>query len=135
MAKTWVKFLGNKTICNDFSLYLLDFWLVKSSQNIIGSVTCCPGCFSIYRGEALAGVVDAFSQPPQSAFQSLVMDHGEDRWLCTLLMRQGWRLAYSCSAKNSTHCPETVGEFLRRVALLRSNSNRAFLNIGGAIGF
>ncbi|RUS68673.1 hypothetical protein EGW08_023565, partial [Elysia chlorotica] len=94
--------------------YAKDFWLVKSSQNIIGSVTCCPGCFSLYRAEALSGIVDAFSQPAKSAFQCLVMDHGEDRWLCTLLMRQGWRLAYSCSARNSTHCPETVGEFLRQ---------------------
>ncbi len=39
---------------------------------------------------------------------------GEDRWLCTLLMQRGWRLAYSAHAHNSTHCPETVGEFLRQ---------------------
>ncbi|CAL1537716.1 unnamed protein product [Lymnaea stagnalis] len=94
--------------------YAKDFWLVKSSQNVIGSVTCCPGCFSIYRGAAMATVASEFSKPADSAFDSLVMDHGEDRWLCTLLMQRGWRLGYSCPAQNSTHCPETVGEFLRQ---------------------
>ncbi|XP_059169286.1 uncharacterized protein LOC131951039 [Physella acuta] len=94
--------------------YAKDFWLVKSSQNVIGSVTCCPGCFSIYRGAAMANVFQQFCTPPHSAFDNLVMDHGEDRWLCTLLMQAGWRLAYSSQAHNSTHCPETVGEFLRQ---------------------
>ncbi|KAK0068759.1 chitin synthase chs-2-like isoform X2 [Biomphalaria pfeifferi] len=113
--------------------YAKDFWLVKSSQNVIGSVTCCPGCFSIYRGAAMATVLPEFCKPTTSAFENLIMDHGEDRWLCTLLMQRGWRLAYSSSAHNSTHCPETVGEFLRQrrrwVLSELSNTADIFLSI------
>lgn len=94
--------------------YAKDFWLVKSSQNVIGSVTCCPGCFSLYRGSAVRDVMDTFSRPSASAYDTLVKDHGEDRWLCTLLMQQGWKLEYADSCHNSTHCPETCGEFLRQ---------------------
>ncbi|XP_071110841.1 uncharacterized protein [Haliotis cracherodii] len=94
--------------------YAKDFWLVKASQNIIGSVTCCPGCFSLYRGQALADVMSTFSEPSCSAFDALVKDHGEDRWLCTLMMMQGWKLEYIDNCRNSTHCPESFTEFLRQ---------------------
>ena len=34
-------------------------------------------------------------------------DQGEDRWLCTLLLQQGWRVEYSAaSGKMSRKCPE-----------------------------
>lgn len=36
---------------------------------------------------------------------------GEDRWLCTLLIKQGYRLAYCASSYAYTHCPETFEEF------------------------
>ncbi|KAH9515097.1 hypothetical protein Btru_019225 [Bulinus truncatus] len=62
--------------------YAKDFWLVKSSQNIIGSVTCCPGCFSIYRGVAMTTVLSEFCKPTNSAFDNLVMDHGCQFGLC-----------------------------------------------------
>lgn len=48
-------------------------------------------------------------------------------------MQRGWRLAYSSSAHNSTHCPETVGEFLRQrrrwVLSELSNTADIFLSI------
>ena len=36
---------------------------------------------------------------------------GEDRWLCTLLIENGYRLEYSALAQDSTYCPETFNEF------------------------
>lgn len=58
---------------------------------------------------------------------------GEDRWLCTLLMQNGWRLAYSSHAHNSTYCPGTVGEFLRQrrrwVLSELSNMTAIFMSI------
>ena len=60
---------------------LADFWLVKSSQNVIGSVTCCPGCFSLYRGSAVRDVMATFSRPSDSAYDTLVKDNGGSRSL------------------------------------------------------
>jgi chitin synthase len=36
---------------------------------------------------------------------------GEDRWLCTLLLQQGWRVEYSAASDAFTHSPEGFGEF------------------------
>ena len=38
-------------------------------------------------------------------------DQGEDRWLCTLLLKQGWRVEYSAASDSFTACPETFKEF------------------------
>ncbi|KAK7088556.1 hypothetical protein V1264_022464 [Littorina saxatilis] len=117
--------------------YAKDFWLVKSSQNVIGSVTCCPGCFSLYRGSAIRDVMTTFSRPSSSAFDTLVKDHGEDRWLCTLMMQKGWKLEYADNCHNSTHCPETCGEFLRQrrrwVLSELSNMVLIFKGLGGLV--
>ena len=38
-------------------------------------------------------------------------DQGEDRWLCTLLLQQGWRVEYSAASDSFTACPEGFKEF------------------------
>lgn len=65
-------------ICNVFLKYtqFLDFLMGKSAQNIIGSVMCCPGCFSLYRFEALHDCIDTFSMPALSVSEVLTKDNG-----------------------------------------------------------
>lgn len=36
---------------------------------------------------------------------------GEDRWLCTLLLQQGYKVEYCAAADASTYAPETFNEF------------------------
>ena len=36
---------------------------------------------------------------------------GEDRWLCTLLLQQGYKVEYCAAADASTYAPETFKEF------------------------
>ncbi len=36
---------------------------------------------------------------------------GEDRWLCTLLLQQGYKVEYCAAADASTYAPETFREF------------------------
>merc|ERR1711962_1641061 len=38
-------------------------------------------------------------------------DQGEDRWLCTLMLKQGWRVEYSAASDSFTACPEGFKEF------------------------
>ena len=35
-------------------------------------------------------------------------DQGEDRWLCTLMLKQGWRVEYSAASDSFTACPEVT---------------------------
>lgn len=39
---------------------------------------------------------------------------GEDRWLCTLLLQQGYRVDYSAAADALTYCPESFDEFFNQ---------------------
>lgn len=36
---------------------------------------------------------------------------GEDRWLCTLLLQQGWRVEYNAASDAYTNSPEEFKEF------------------------
>ncbi|XP_063421659.1 uncharacterized protein LOC134706559 [Mytilus trossulus] len=94
--------------------YAKDFWIIKSSQNIIGTVMCCPGCFSMYKLNAVRDVVDEYSGPVENMEDVFTKDNGEDRWMCTLLMLKGWKLRYSSNARNTTFCPEDTYEFMKQ---------------------
>ncbi|GFS00558.1 chitin synthase [Elysia marginata] len=94
--------------------YAKDFWMIKNAQNIIGSVSCCPGCFSLYRASAIRDVMDKYSTPTRSPWTVYVKDTGEDRWMATLMMINGWRMRYSPFADNSTYCPDTFEEYYKQ---------------------
>ena len=49
-----------------------------------------------------------------SVFDFLTKDMGEDRWLCTLLIKNGWRLEYCAISKNETFCPVNFHEFFKQ---------------------
>lgn len=36
---------------------------------------------------------------------------GEDRWLCTLLLQQGWRVEYNAASDAYTNAPQDFKEF------------------------
>ncbi|XP_036362447.1 uncharacterized protein LOC118765089 [Octopus sinensis] len=94
--------------------YAKDFWMIKTAQNVIGSVMCCPGCFSLYRTTAIQQVLTEYTKPTKSPFAVYVKDTGEDRWMATLLMVKGWYMRYSSFARNNTYCPDTFEEFLKQ---------------------
>merc|ERR1711892_254401 len=47
----------------------------------------------------------------KQARQHIQFDQGEDRWLCTLMLQQGWRVEYSAASDSFTACPESFDEF------------------------
>ncbi|XP_046333000.1 uncharacterized protein LOC124115884 [Haliotis rufescens] len=94
--------------------YAKDFWMIKNAQNVIGSVMCAPGCFSLYRASAINDVMKKYATPTQTPFTVYVKDTGEDRWMATLMMINGWRLRFSAFADNTTYCPDTFEEFFKQ---------------------
>ena len=40
---------------------------------------------------------------------------GEDRWLCTLLLQQGYKVEYCAAADASTFAPESFSEYFNQV--------------------
>lgn len=94
--------------------YAIGHWFQKAAEHVLGTVLCCPGCFSVYRMKALRQVVPLYASKVNQASEFLTKDMGEDRWLCTLMVQAGWRLEYSAVAVDGTHCPEEFEEFYKQ---------------------
>ena len=58
------------------------------------------GCFSLFRGSALMdfNVMAKYTTKSVRPLDYVQYDQGEDRWLCTLLLQQGWRVEYSAAS-------------------------------------
>ena len=54
----------------------------------------------------------------QNQLYNLIIIHysilGEDRWLCTLLLQQGYRVDYAAASDAYTYAPEGFGEFFNQ---------------------
>ncbi|CAB4015437.1 Chitin synthase 6, partial [Paramuricea clavata] len=94
--------------------YAIGHWFQKVANHVLGSVLCCPGCFSVYRAKALRDVLGLYSTTADHAVDFLTKDMGEDRWLCTLMVQAGWRLEYCAAAENFTYCPDNFDEFYKQ---------------------
>ncbi|KAI8518018.1 hypothetical protein Bbelb_040350, partial [Branchiostoma belcheri] len=94
--------------------YAIGHWLNKCANNVLGTVLCCPGCFSVYRAKAVKNTLPTYCTHVTKANEFLIKDMGEDRWLCTLMVENGWKLEYSAVSEDSTFCPETFDEFFKQ---------------------
>lgn len=93
--------------------YAVSHWLQKATEHVFGCVLCSPGCFSLFRASALVdiNVMNRYTTKPTEALHYVQYDQGEDRWLCTLLLQQGWRVEYCAASDSFTHCPEGFDDF------------------------
>ncbi|KAM6950004.1 chitin synthase 1 [Lycodopsis pacificus] len=93
--------------------YAVGHWLQKTSEHVFGSVLCSPGCFSLFRGSSLMddNVLKKYTTTATRASEYVQYDQGEDRWLCTLLLQQGWRVEYNAASDAYTNSPEEFKEF------------------------
>lgn len=74
---------------------------------------CSPGCFSLFRGSSLIddNVLRTYQMKSSEARHYVQFDQGEDRWLCTLLLQEGYRVEYCAASDALTYAPETFHEF------------------------
>ena len=74
--------------------YAVGHWLQKSTENTIGLVLCSPGCFSLLRASAIMdrNIIKTFATESKEAMHCIQYDQGEDRWLCTLLLKMGYKV-------------------------------------------
>jgi chitin synthase len=89
--------------------YAVGHWLQKAAEHKLGCVLCSPGCFSLFRGSALMddNVMRRYADKATEATHYVQYDQGEDRWLCTLLLQEGYRVDYCASSDALTYAPET----------------------------
>ncbi|CAH1233179.1 MFGE8 [Branchiostoma lanceolatum] len=94
--------------------YAIGHWFQKVANSVLGTVLCCPGCFSVYRCKAVRDTLATYASTVSKGEEFLTKDMGEDRWLCALMVEKGWRLEYTAVSEDSTYCPEEFDEFFNQ---------------------
>ena len=104
--------------------YAVGHWFQKASEHIFGSVLCSPGCFSLMRGDSLImnvngeldSAIDVYAAIPtkENPLDIIQWNQGEDRWLCTLLIKRGWRIKYVAISHQDTNAPMSMKEFFNQ---------------------
>jgi hyaluronan synthase len=90
--------------------YAISFDIYKASESVHRSVTCCPGCFSAYRKEAIGPLVDAWKE---QNFLGSKGTFGDDRGLTNFVLKW-WDVVYCQKAEATTVVPEGFIKYWRQ---------------------
>lgn len=90
--------------------YSISFDIFKACESVFGAVTCCPGCFSAYRRDALMTVLDDWRNQTMLGTRSTF---GDDRSLTNFILRK-WKVVYCNQAKARTIVPAKYHQFMNQ---------------------
>jgi len=88
--------------------YFVAFRVVKAAESLFHAVTCCSGCFSAYRREAILPRLEWWEG---QRFLGVDSTFGDDRSLTNCVLRD-WRVVYEKDAISHTIVPSTFRAFL-----------------------
>ncbi|XP_071148671.1 chitin synthase chs-2-like [Mytilus edulis] len=93
--------------------YAISHWFQKAAEHVIGGVLYSTGCFSLFRGSALMQpeVLQKYTTIANEDPRFVQYDQSGDRLLCTLLIKQGWKVEYCAESDAYTFAPEGFYEF------------------------
>ncbi len=84
--------------------FTLTFDFLRAAESVNGMVLCCPGALSAFR---LAVVRKVLPQWLEQRFLGTRVGPGEDRFLTTLVLREGYQSRYQRTARVHTLVPTT----------------------------
>jgi hyaluronan synthase len=84
------------------------FKVSKAAESIFSAVTCCSGCFSAYRREAIMPHLDWWEN---QTFLGRPSTFGDDRSLTNCVLRS-WKVRYESRAVSHTLVPTTFKQFM-----------------------
>jgi hyaluronan synthase len=90
--------------------YFVAFRVVKAAESVFGAVTCCSGCFSAYRREAIMPRLEWWEN---QTFLGIESTFGDDRSLTNCVLRD-WRILYERRAVSHTIVPTTFRAFIKQ---------------------
>ncbi len=90
--------------------YFVAFRVCKAAESIFGAVTCCSGCFSVYRRAAIAPVLERWEG---QQFLGRPATYGDDRSLTNFVLHN-WKVRYDETARSVTIVPAHFRLFLRQ---------------------
>lgn len=90
--------------------YFVAFRVVKAAESVFNAVTCCSGCFSAYRREAILPRMDWWEN---QTFLGVESTFGDDRSLTNCVLRD-WRVVYEKRAVSHTIVPDGFRGFMKQ---------------------
>ena len=84
--------------------YFVAFKVVKAAESVFSAVTCCSGCFSAYRREAIMPHLDWWEH---QTFLGAESTFGDDRSLTNCVLRD-WKVRYEAKAVSHTIVPDDL---------------------------
>jgi hyaluronan synthase len=106
--------------------YFVAFRVCKAAESIFGAVTCCSGCFSAYRREAIGPVLERWEG---QRFLGRPATYGDDRSLTNFVLRS-WKVHYDETARSVTIVPAHFRVFLRQQLRWKRSWTRESLIVG-----
>jgi hyaluronan synthase len=90
--------------------YFVAFRVVKAAESVFNTVTCCSGCFSAYRREAILPRMEWWES---QRFLGVESTFGDDRSLTNCVLRD-WQIVYEKNAVSHTIVPSTFRAFVKQ---------------------
>jgi hyaluronan synthase len=88
--------------------YFVAFKVNKAAESVFGMVTCCSGCFSVYRRSSIMPSLDWWEN---QTFLGRPSTFGDDRSLTNCVLRKQ-KVRYESRAVSHTIVPATFGQFM-----------------------
>ncbi len=105
--------------------YFVAFRVVKAAESVFGAVTCCSGCFSAYRREAILPRLEWWEN---QTFLGVESTFGDDRSLTNCVLRD-LRILYERAAVSHTIVPVTFRAFLKQQTRWKRSWTRESLQV------
>ena len=106
--------------------YFVAFRVVKAAESVFNAVTCCSGCFSAYRREAILPRMEWWEN---QTFLGIESTFGDDRSLTNCVLRD-WRIVYEKDAVSHTIVPSTFRAFVKQQTRWKRSWTRESLLVG-----
>jgi hyaluronan synthase len=106
--------------------YFVAFRVVKAAESVFNAVTCCSGCFSAYRREAILPRLDWWEK---QTFLGVESTFGDDRSLTNCVLRD-WRIVYEKDAVSHTIVPTSFRAFVKQQTRWKRSWTRESLMVG-----
>jgi hyaluronan synthase len=106
--------------------YFVAFKVVKAAESVFSAVTCCSGCFSAYRREAIVPHLDWWEH---QTFLGRPSTFGDDRSLTNCVLRS-WKVRYESRAVSHTIVPTTFKQFMTQQLRWKRSWTRESLIVG-----
>ena len=109
--------------------YFVAFKVCKAAESVFSAVTCCSGCFSVYRRSAVMPHLEWWEG---QRFLGVESTFGDDRSLTNCVLRT-YKVRYESQAVSHTIVPDNFSQFMTQQVRWKRSWTRESLIVGSFI--